>query len=203
MFTHDSYWILANKQLCEGALEQFQSKATWTTVDEDPSLSTSKLSVLPPTAKLTLSLWGTKSLHIGESFDLKEYLELDSRDCPWSKIHLQAQNLRVVRALKAHDTYLNLRYLSFGLEPYSLYKETSEGVKMDLRPLTQLSLPKLQSVDIKLWLQARFRDDGLLEKSVRQGVEDMGMARLGENARVEFKVDIEVEDTRYYHFKRV
>lgn len=205
----NSSWIFANKQLFWEAIEQLQRSSECMllsgTAPYDDCLPKSRKPAPIRKDQVMLSPWHTQSLDIGQ-FSIHEYMKLASDGrTPCSLIHLRIASNNLLRGLRQHiPAKARLRHLAFSLRDSSFKDPTIvTNAESDFGLLSLAALPGLTSVAIKVEIVGRIFDNGVLEKTVKKDVEDIGITLLEGRAVASYKFAVEQQIPKWcWDFKK-
>lgn len=203
-----SSWIFTGNQVLQEATEELQRCSACVLLsDVDyPPKSLTRTSITISKNRPILTPWHAHSLDIGQ-FKIREYMSLASDGrTPCSLIHLLPVNDTFLRELKQHiPLKARLRHLSFSLRDNCFNHQTVvTQAEPDFGALHLAALPALTSVSIKVEIMLRIMVDEVLKKTVKEDVEDLGIALLGGNAAVSYKFAVEQQVPKWcFDFKKV
>ncbi|KAH7402011.1 hypothetical protein DE146DRAFT_780321 [Phaeosphaeria sp. MPI-PUGE-AT-0046c] len=146
-------WLLANKQICEEGIEQFQRKATWTLTDiaaagqevdvMDPSSPAYRGRAKEYRSCLILPS-AARNLVVQMPLAVSSHLEMDNRENAFLRMYIQAGDI-IPRLFSQRTGSTNLQVLSMTLRPW--YLETyATDVPIKFHQLPPLDAPSLSKI---------------------------------------------------------
>jgi hypothetical protein len=182
-------WCLANKQVCNEAIDQFQREATWTLIN---------ISCLPES--LYLGTWrkpasrgravrmgpvlltpgGAFNIHLGKCIEMHTLGEMDSSEKPIHRIAFQQSNL-LQRLGSSLSGTANLRSLGLNMLLWSFPPDstTPYPVNIDLQLLQNLDVPNLQKLQFFIQYNKGFASDQRLKSKFRNSLSEVSIALIG------------------------
>jgi hypothetical protein len=182
-------WWLANKQVCNEAIDQFQREATWTLTNDsgrpenvyhgtwrNPA-SRGRATRIGP---VLLTPGGASNIHLGKCLVIHTLGEMDCSEKPIHRMTFQESDL-LQRLGSGLAGTANLRRLELNLLLWSFPSDSTTPclVNIELQLLQKLDLPNLQRLQFFIQYNKAFSSDQRLKSMFRNSLSEVSIALIG------------------------